>query len=205
MIELKNVDKTFGDRVLFRNLNITIEDGEFVCFSGPSGCGKSTLLNMIGGLEGINAGEILINGKNIAKRKDRFSCFRDDLGFIFQNFALVETKTVQENLNLIAPKSRNDISVEEALEFVGLSDSADKKIYMLSGGEQQRIAIARLMIKKCNIVLADEPTGSLDRANVENIIMLLKKLHEMGKTVVLVTHSDEVRSAADRIISIPDF
>lgn len=202
MIELREVCKSFDGKELYRNLNLSIQDGEFVCFSGPSGCGKTTLLNIIGGLEPIDSGDILINGKNLRKKKELYRFFRDDVGFIFQNFALVEKKTVRQNLELIAPRSRSDIPFEEALDFVGLKDKIDTKVYKLSGGEQQRVALARLLIKKCNIILADEPTGSLDRENAQAVVSLLTKLNERGKTIILVTHSDEVRAAAKRNVLI---
>ena len=202
MIILKNVSKAFDGKKLYENVNLTIEDGEFVCFSGPSGCGKTTLLNIIGGLENADRGEVIVNGKNLCKRSDRFQFYREDAGYVFQNFALVERKTVQQNLELIPKASRADCPIDEALSFVGLSDKKDQKVYQLSGGEQQRIAIARLLIKQCTIVLADEPTGSLDADNAAKVVELLQKLNQMGKTVVLGTHSEDVRNAAKRLIPL---
>ena len=202
MIQLENINKSFDGRTLYNNLNLTIEDGDFVCFTGPSGCGKTTLLNMIGGLEKPDSGTIIVNGKNLGRKKDLFRFFRDDVGFVFQNFALVEKKTVRENLAMIAPGSRDKCTPEEALAFVGLSDAIDRKVYKLSGGEQQRIALARLLIKKCSLVLADEPTGSLDEKNADMVGSLLTELNKMGKTVVMVTHSEKMSKIAKRIIEL---
>lgn len=121
---------------------------------------------------------------------------------MFQNFALVEQKTVRENLELVKEKFRSDKTPEQALSEVGLSDKFDSKVFTLSGGEQQRVALARLMVKKCDIILADEPTGSLDRDNAQKVIELLRKLNAQGKTVVIVTHDPKVAGQCDRIIKI---
>ena len=165
MIKLSGVSKSFGERKLFDNLNLEINDGEFVIFMGASGCGKTTLLNIIGGLEEITEGEVLIDGKDIFKSSNHIRLYGEKIGFLFQNFALVEQKTVRENLALVKGKFRSPKTIEAALEEVGLADKIDSKVFTLSGGEQQRVALARLMIKKCDIILADEPTGSLDKAN----------------------------------------
>ena len=200
MIELKNVKKSFGDKTVFDDLNLTIRDKEFVVFSGNSGCGKTTILNIIGGIEEIDGGCVLIDGIDISGLKNRMEYYRNKVGFLFQNFALVETKTVRENLEMIYKKSRSEVTIEEALGTVGLADRMNTKVYKLSGGEQQRIAAARLMIKKCSIVLADEPTGSLDSKNSDIIIDLLKKMNRGGKTVVLVTHEERLKTVGDRNI-----
>lgn len=164
MIVINQLTKTFDEQTIFEDLSLTIETGEFVVFSGPSGCGKTTLLNMIGGLEVADHGEIIVNGNNILKQKNLMPYFREQVGFLFQNFALIDNKTVKENLAIIKKKSRNSqISLEEALQFVGLASKMNSKVYKLSGGEQQRVALARLMLKKNQIILADEPTGSLDK------------------------------------------
>ena len=191
MIELINVSKCFEEKVLFHNLNLTIENGEFVVFSGPSGCGKTTLLNMIGALEPFDEGKILVDGIDISKKKNKLIYFKSKVGFIFQNFVLMEEKTVRQNLEIIHPKNRTKISMEKALELVKLSDKIDSKVYTLSGGEQQRVALARLLIKKCTLILADEPTGSLDRHNAKLVMDILKILNKYGKTVILVTHDEE--------------
>lgn len=121
---------------------------------------------------------------------------------MFQNFALVENKTVKENLKMVRKESRTQVSIEEALKSVGLEDKVNNKIYTLSGGEQQRIALARLMIKKCSIILADEPTGSLDRENTDIVLEILEKNHQQGKTIIVVTHDEYVKKRGERIIEL---
>ena len=185
MIEIENLCKSFGNKVLFDKFNLTIRDGEFIVFAGESGCGKTTLLNMIGGLEKTDSGIIRIDGKDIKERKNLKEYYLYKVGFLFQNFALVENKTVRENLEFVQKKARTDISIEEALNKVGLADKINEKIYKLSGGEQQRVAAARLLVKKCMIVLADEPTGSLDSRNGERIMEMLHMMNEMGRPLLL--------------------
>lgn len=203
MIKLDKVSKAFGEHILFRGLTFEIADGEFVIFSGASGCGKTTLLNMIGGLEKLSGGTILVDGIDISKRSNQLEYFRSKVGFLFQNFALVENKTVRQNLELVRKKNRSEVSIEQAVERVGLSDKLDSKVYTLSGGEQQRIALARLMVKKCDLILADEPTGSLDKANAEKIMQILKALNtEQGKTVIMVTHDEELKKQGSRVIEL---
>lgn len=202
MIEIRHLYKSFEEKQLFSDLNLVIEDGEFVVFWGESGCGKTTLLNMIGSLEKIDQGEILVNHKNIFLRKNQREYLKNEVGFLFQNFALIESKTVRENLDMVKKQIRSEYTVEQALEYVGLSDVIDKKVYKLSGGEQQRVALARLMIKKCSIILADEPTGSLDPNNADKVIELLKSLNRMGRTIVLVTHVEKYKQMGVRTIEI---
>ena len=202
MIELKNICKAFGNQQLYKDFSLTIETGEFVVLSGKSGCGKTTLLNIIGGLENVDSGSVTVDGIDITGRKNKMAYFQKKAGFLFQNFALVDTKTVRENLDLIYKKSRSGISFEAALDKVGLSDKIDEKVYRLSGGEQQRAAVARLMVKQCDIILADEPTGSLDRENAEEIIRLLSEFCKMGRTVVMVTHDESFKNAGDRIVEL---
>ena len=167
MIEGIELSKRFEGRVLFENFNFKIESGEFVCFSGVSGCGKTTLLNMIGMIEPFDSGKLLIDGEAIVTPKQRMQYFQKKLGFLFQNFALVENKTVEQNLKLIRKQDRTNLTMEEALKRVGLSGVLKQKVYTLSGGEQQRVALARLFFKQSEIILADEPTGSLDEANAD--------------------------------------
>ena len=202
MIEIRHLYKSFDEKQLFSDLNLVIEDGEFVVFWGESGCGKTTLLNMIGSLEKIDQGEILVNHKNIFLRKNQKEYLRNEVGFLFQNFALIEAKTVRENLNMVKKQTRSEYTVEQALEYVGLSDVVDKQVFKLSGGEQQRVALARLMIKKCSIILADEPTGSLDPGNADKVMELLQAFHKMGRTVILVTHVEKYKRLGFRTIEI---
>lgn len=202
MIELKNVRKSFGERVLFENLNLKISDGEFAVLIGASGCGKTTLLDIIAGIEPIDSGEVLVDGVNILKRRNRLAYYQTKLGMCFQNFALIENMTVRKNLELVQKKSRSDMSLDDALRRIGMTDYLDKKVCTLSGGEQQRIALARLMVKKCSIVLADEPTGSLDADNAAKVMAILSDLNAMGKTVVMVTHDTKYQKIGTRQIDL---
>lgn len=202
MIEGIELSKRFEGRVLFENFNFKIESGEFVCFSGVSGCGKTTLLNMIGMIEPFDSGKLLIDGEAMVTPKQRMQYFQKKLGFLFQNFALVENKTVEQNLKLIRKQDRTNLTMEEALKRVGLSGVLKQKVYTLSGGEQQRVALARLFFKQSEIILADEPTGSLDEANANRIMQILKELHQEGKTIILVTHDEKIKKMAERVIEL---
>ena len=202
MIELENVTKSFGDNLIFKDLSFKIERGELVAITGKSGSGKSTLLNMLGGLETIDSGSITVDGIDITNRKNLVEYFRTTVGFVFQNFALTENKTVKENLEIIKKFARNGVTIEEALESVGLKDKLNEKVYKLSGGEQQRVSLARVMTKKCSVILADEPTGSLDPENGNRIMDIFKKLNGEGKTVLIVTHDMKIAKKCRRIIKI---
>ena len=202
MIEIKELTKSYGENTIFSNVSFSIQDGEFVVFSGKSGCGKTTMLNMIGALEKPTSGHIIVDGKDITKNKGRIEYLSKKVGFLFQNFALIENKTVKKNLELIAKKNRSDISLDEALNRVSMLSKRDSYVYTLSGGEQQRVALARLLFKKCDIILADEPTGSLDKANAEIIIDILKTINREGKTVIMVTHDESLKTVGDSIITL---
>ena len=202
MIEIQNLCKKFDDKLLFDQFNCRIDDGEFVVFCGESGCGKTTLLNMIGCLEKPDSGAIFIDGVDVVHLKNKRKLFYYKFGFLFQNFALLEGKTVAENLRLIQKKARTEKSMEEVLEDVGLLDKRNTRIYKLSGGEQQRVALARLMLKKCDIILADEPTGSLDEQNADLVMEILHQINQMGKIVILVTHSPRIIEREKRVIKL---
>ena len=199
MIKICGLNKAFGDKVIFSNFNLEIPDKSFVAISGDSGSGKSTLLNMIGGIEKPNSGSIIVDGFDVTKDKNKNCFFADTVGFLFQNFALLENK---ENLKLIKKSSRTDVSLKEALSRVGLLNEVNKKVYQLSGGEQQRVALARLMMKKCSVVLADEPTGSLDKKNRDIVMNLLHELNEEGKTVIIVTHDQSIIENEPYVVKI---
>jgi putative ABC transport system ATP-binding protein len=203
MIELINICKSYGERKIFENFNVKITSGEFVIFSGESGSGKTTLLNIIGGLENIDSGKVVINGSDISKTKtkNKIKYFQNEVGFLFQNFGLIDSKTVAQNLNIVKKKEKG-LSITNVLDTVGLSGYENRKVFSLSGGEQQRIALARLMLKKCNLILADEPTGSLDRNNAEKVISILNELNKQGKTIVMVTHDQKFKDMGMRVIDI---
>lgn len=192
MITIENLNKTYDEKILFNNYNLEIPDKGFVIINGASGCGKTTLLNMIGGLEKPDSGKIWVNGLDITVPMSKKQYYKETVGFLFQNFALLENKTVRQNLTMIHKANRTDCTIEQAIKSVGLENELDKKVYKLSGGEQQRVALARLMIKKCSVILADEPTGSLDEANSKMVMRILHQLNEMGKIVIIVTHSQEI-------------
>ncbi|MGI6744947.1 MAG: ATP-binding cassette domain-containing protein [Acutalibacteraceae bacterium] len=202
MIEIKNLSKGFGEKVLFEDFSMDIPDGDFLVFAGNSGCGKTTMLNMIGALEKPDKGKILVDGTDIYIRKNQRGYFTEKVGFLFQNFALVESKTARQNLEFVQRKNRNDLTIKEALGNIGIADKVDTKVYKLSGGEQQRVALARLMLKKCEIILADEPTGSLDDGNAAAVMDILHKMNEQGKTIILVTHNEKIMAQAKKVVKL---
>lgn len=202
MIEIKDIVKGYEQKVIFDHWSEKIQDGEFVIINGESGKGKTTLLNIIGSLEEVESGEVLVDGKNIFRRKNQREYLKNRVGFLFQNFALMESKTVEQNMKLVKPGIRSDFTLEECLDFVGVLELKKQKVYMLSGGEQQRVALARLLFKKCDIILADEPTGSLDKKNAQKVMTLLKKLNEMGKTIIMVTHDETYKNYGTRRIEL---
>ncbi|WP_159545360.1 ATP-binding cassette domain-containing protein [Streptococcus halichoeri] len=200
-IELLQVTKTFGSKEIVTNLNVTFEAGKSYALIGGSGSGKSTLLNIIGRLEKINSGKVLVDGQDIWKIKER-TFFKNIIGYVFQNYSLIDNKTVYDNLRLIT-KDKKVIS--EALEKVGLSsDYLNQKIYELSGGQAQRVAIARMLMKPRHIILADEPTGALDGEIGEEIIRLLLSETAENNYVIIATHDPAVYNKVDVIIDMKD-
>ena len=202
MIEISHLKKSFGEKTLFDDYNLRVDDGEFLVIHGRSGAGKTTLLNMIGGLEDADAGSILVDGTDITRKKNRRAYYRDTVGFLFQNFALIDSKTVKQNLELIAPGNRAQYTVAYALAAGGLEGFENKKVFTLSGGEQQRVALARLLFKKCSLILAAEPTGSLDAENAALVMVILLEMNDSGKTVNMVTHSEEIVKQAERVVEV---
>ena len=205
MIELKNIHKTFKHRQVLENFSLEVKKGEFVAICGSSGAGKTTILNLIGLLIKPDQGNVSLFGIENPTERLTQKIRQARLGYIFQNYVLMENETVLENLKISKKYNPNWNleKVNEVLLETGLDESfLSKKVFELSGGEQQRIAIARVMLKRCELILADEPTGNLDDENKKLVIHLFKKLKLMGKTIVCVTHDDEMAQAADRIVRI---
>lgn len=209
MIEIKNLTKKFDDHIVLKNLSFKIDDNEMIAIVGKSGCGKSTLLNILGLLDSEYEGEILYNGQNLKKIKEKSKneYIRNNINYLFQNYALIDNDTVVENLLLALEysnktKSEKYVLINKALEKVGLSNYEEKRIYSLSGGEQQRVALSRVILKKGNIILADEPTGNLDENNSCKVMKILKDLKKQGKTIIIVTHNDKIANECDKILEL---
>lgn len=203
IVKLEDVCKSFGQKTIFEHYNLEIKKGEFIIITGESGCGKSTLLNIIGLLDRVDSGKVELFSKTNIKpfSKKAEIILRDKIGYLFQNYALIENETVFHNLNFVV-KGQTHAKIKDALHTVGLDGYENKKIYQCSGGEQQRIAISRLICKPCELILADEPTGSLDLKNKEIVMELLKRFHENGKTIVLVTHDVSLKKYGTRFIEL---
>ena len=210
MIEVVNVVKYYDNRAVVNNVSFTINDGSFVSIVGKSGSGKTTLINMIGAMLLPDSGKILIDGKDIIALNDKeVALYRNkSIGFVFQNFHLEPTYSVYENITLPMEISGNRRNLKnrakEVLDMVGMSDYINKKVTTLSGGEQQRICIARAIIQQPKIILADEPCGNLDTYNSNIIMKLLRRISDNGGTVLLITHFMEEAAQADRIIVMDD-
>ena len=204
LLELKDVYKIYGDLHALDNVNFKVEKGEWVSIMGPSGSGKSTMMNIIGCVDKPSKGQVLLDGVDIAKEnaKNLTTIRRDKIGLIFQQFYLVQYLTALENVMLAQyyHSMPDEKEALEALSRVGLADRAHHLPSQLSGGEQQRVCVARALINHPEIILADEPTGNLDDANEEIVVDLFQKLHEEGTTLVIVTHDPEVGEVAQRQI-----
>lgn len=196
MIEINNISKKYKNKFVFKQLSLSIDEGEMVAITGESGVGKTTFLNCLGQLETIDQGEILIDGEKITKSNLR-KFFRETAGFLFQNFALIDNETVKKNLEMV---SKNEEKIIATLSDFGIESLLNSKIYQLSGGEQQRVALVRLILKNPSIIFADEPTASLDEKNSRVVFEALKKLHHQGKTIIIVTHDMNLASKFDRIV-----
>ena len=215
LIRLSHIDKSYGDGKLavpvLHDISLTIEEGEYLAIMGPSGSGKSTLMNLIGCLDRPTAGEYILAGEDVAKLDDNaLSRLRNrTIGFVFQNFNLLPRETALENVALPllyagVPRAERLERARDVLEGVGLSDRVDFYPTQLSGGQKQRVAIARAMVNRPRVLLADEPTGALDSASGRQVMELFKKLNDVGVTVVMITHAQEIADNAKRMIRILD-
>lgn len=204
LLELKDVYKIYGDLHALDNVNFKVEKGEWVSIMGPSGSGKSTMMNIIGCMDKPSKGSVLLDGVDIAKEnaKNLTNIRRDKIGLIFQQFHLVNYLTALENVMLAQyyHSITDEKEAIEALDRVGLADRAKHLPSQLSGGEQQRVCVARALINQPEIILADEPTGNLDDKNEEVVVELFRKLHSEGTTLIVVTHDIEVAEVAQRMI-----
>lgn len=208
-IKCRDINKSFGDRILFTDYNLEINQGDFICIYGKSGCGKSTLLNMIGSLEKPTSGQIefLSDGK-VYNTTQHYRQIRNKfVNFVFQNFALIQSKTVKYNLlfsmqEMKISKGEKIKVIKTELEKVGLHDRLESYVYELSGGEQQRVALVRALLKPGEFILTDEPTGNLDVENKEVVLELMKSIHNQGKTVVVVTHDEDFKDYATKVIEL---
>ncbi len=209
IIEAKNLVKTYGEgdyiTYALNNVSINVYEHEFLVIVGGSGSGKSTFLNMLGGIDNVKSGEIIVNGEDICKYNDKKLTLyrRDKVGFVYQFFNLINDLTIYQNV-ILAPGARDKEKAYQLLKRVGLEGKENKFPRQLSGGQQQRVAIARALNKNSDILLCDEPTGALDDASGKEVLKLLEEIHNEGKTIVLVTHTKEIAGMANRVITMKD-
>lgn len=216
LIELNGIDKIYQSKQIqfqaLKKIDMMVEEGEMLAIQGKSGAGKSTLMHIIGCVDSFNRGVYLLDGINVGKLNDRqLSKIRNQkMGFIMQDFALVPKLSVFDNI-AIPLYLNNSVKLKEiapmvkkAAQEVALTDQLDKKANQLSGGQKQRVAIARAIVNSPKIILADEPTGALDGTTANEIILLLKKQNEKGKTIIIITHDDSIANYCNRIIKIED-
>ena len=215
VIEIKNLVKKYRteeiETTAINNLELTINQGEFVAIMGPSGCGKTTLLNVIGMLDNADSGSYKILGNEVLslKKKDLNALRNANIGFVFQNFNLIDDLSVFENVELplvyagVSAKERKE-RVNKILERVGVMHRASHFPQQLSGGQQQRVAVARALVNNPKIILADEPTGNLDSKFGNEVMNLLTDLNELGTTIIMVTHSNHDASFANRVVNLLD-
>lgn len=215
MIQIEKLGKTFRteevETIALQDIDLHVKKGEFVAIMGPSGCGKSTLLNIIGLLDNPSQGHYLLNGKEVTtlRENERTDLRKGVIGFVFQSFNLIDELTVSENVELPLtymniPKKERKQRVEAMLERMKMSHRANHFPQQLSGGQQQRVAIARAVITRPQLILADEPTGSLDSKNGTEVMNLLTELHREGTTIIMVTHSEHDAAFAGRIVKLFD-
>lgn len=205
IVKLAQVTKKYGKRTILNHFSMTVNHGDFAALIGPSGSGKSTILNIIGLLEQFDSGSYLLNDKTAPGVNSRKATLarRNDINYLFQTFALVSNMTVRQNLKLAlnfshAPKNKTDKQITDILAEVGLQNRLDDTVATMSVGEKQRVALARAFLKPSELILADEPTGSLDPQLALHVLKLIQKLqHEHHKTIIMVTHDLKLAQAAD--------
>ena len=210
-ITLKNATKKYGEGeslvYALDNANIEIEKGEICVILGPSGSGKSTLLNMLGGLDHLDEGEIIVGDRNLSGYKNKMlSDYRkEDVGFVFLFYNLIPDLTVEENIEVVSDISENPLNIDEVLEAMGMEKYRYRFPKELSGGQQQRVAIARAIIKNPKILLCDELTGALDTKSSKTVLEFIEKINKLYKTTtVIITHNESIAEMADRVIYIKD-
>jgi len=209
IVRLENICQDFNENRVINNINFSINDGEMIAIMGKSGKGKTTLLNIMGLISKPSQGNLyLFNKKNVEiNSKEAMMLRRHKIGYLFQNYGLVEDETVKWNLNIALEykklsKNQREQKIIEALKILHLEKLIEKPVYKLSGGEQQRVAMLKLYLQESQLILADEPTGSLDEGNRDIIIQMLKDLNKEGKTIVIVTHDNYIAQTCSRVINI---
>ncbi len=210
-LELSNIKKSFGEGnskiEVLKDINLSVDKGEFVVLLGPSGSGKSTLLNIIGGIDSADSGEIRIRDKKMSDMNEKTltTYRREHLGYIFQMYNLIPNLTVRENIEVGAYLSKNPLNIDDIIETLGLKQHQDKIPNQLSGGQQQRCAIGRAIVKNPDILLCDEPTGALDYNTSKEILALIEEVNQKyGNTVIMVTHNDAIKNMADFVVKLRD-
>lgn len=207
LIKLDKISKSYGSKNIFTDFSFEVGKNEKILIMGPSGAGKSTLLNILGTLEKVDKGQTVhFSNKNIRPQsKKSIILLREKISYLFQNYALIDNETVEKNLELALKfskdKNKEEI-IDDALEKVGLKGYRDRMVYSLSGGEQQRVSLSRLLIKPSEIILADEPTGNLDFENAQIVLSILEELYLKGKSIVMVSHDIRFAKNFDRVIKL---
>lgn len=211
ILSVKNIEKIIGQEKILKNVNLSVKKGEFLSIIGPSGSGKSTLLYILGLLDSPTSGEVIVEGSSVSfKDKNKLATFRNKkFGFVFQFHYLVNELTLEENVMVPMLKAKVDkkVAKEKAnvlLEKLGLKGKENRKPYQISGGEQQRVSIARALSNDPDILIADEPTGNLDSKNTEKVMEIFKQINQEGKTIIMVTHETDLAERTDRIVKMRD-
>ena len=206
ILELRDVSMTYGSVKALQHIDLAVHEGEWLAIMGPSGSGKTTMMNIVGCMDKASNGSVILDGEDLSRLGSRglTAIRRDKIGLIFQQFHLVPHLTALENVAVAQyyHSMPDEAEALEALKNVGLGDRASHLPSQLSGGEQQRVCIARALINCPKLILADEPTGNLDEANEKLVLEILHRLHDSGSTIIVVTHSPEVGSHADRVITL---